>query len=198
MMKNIVLMGIKHCGKSTQARLLSQKLNCPMFDTDTEIENIYSKTAREIYAQEGEEAFKKAEKEACISVINKASQSQNGAVIATGGGICCNSEALNVLRKDSIFVFLMAQENLASDRIVRECNIDENGTLSNLPAYIAKKNPRTTDDVRDIFHDFYEERTRIYSGIADAAVRMDNAPKYVNMERIFNSIKGSLSTQPDL
>ena len=32
--KNIFLMGIKHCGKSTQARLLSKFYSCPAFDTD--------------------------------------------------------------------------------------------------------------------------------------------------------------------
>ena len=53
-------MGIKHCGKSTQARLLSRHYSVPSFDTDDLITEITGKTPREIYSSEGKEAFMKA------------------------------------------------------------------------------------------------------------------------------------------
>ena len=193
-MKNIVLMGIKHCGKSTQARIISEKLSCSSFDTDAVIEECMKKTPREIFSEQGEDAFKAAEAYACRFLMEKLASGNGaakGAVIATGGGICNNAEALEVLHKDSVFVFLVTEEKIAADRIVRECVTGENGRLSNLPAYIAKKNPRTLDDLRGIFHEFYEERVRIYSGIADVCVVMDRAPKNVNAEKIISALKKS-------
>ena len=192
-MSCIILMGIKHCGKSTQGRLLSEKLSVPFFDTDKIIEDELGMTAREIYATSGEEAFKNAEVQACSSVAEKinalSSDSVPKAVIATGGGICNNQKAIEVLHSLGKFVFLVAQEKIAADRIVREASVSDDGKLSNLPAYIAKKNPDTMDDVRALFHEFYEERVKIYSKLADVCVRMDNAPKYVNMQRIIAAVK---------
>ena len=190
----IVLMGIKHCGKSTQGRLLAEKLGVPFFDTDKIIEDETGMTAREIYATSGEEAFKKAEVQACSSVAEKIKVGDDNlssvtAVIATGGGICNNTNAIDVLRPLGKFVFLVAQEKTAADRIIREAKVSDDGKITNLPAYIAKKNPATMDDVRALFHEFYEERVSIYSKLADVCVRMDNAPKYVNMQRILAASK---------
>ena len=62
----IVLMGIKHCGKSTQANLLARHFSVPAFDTDDLILEMTGKTPRQIYTELGQEGFKKAEKEACL------------------------------------------------------------------------------------------------------------------------------------
>ena len=190
-MKSIILMGIKHCGKSTQGKLLSQKLDVPFYDTDSVIQEMTGKTPREIYTEGGETAFKKAEVEACLEVASRLKESN--AVIATGGGICNNPEALSVLHKLGTFVFLQSSEKVAADRICREARTDENGKLTNLPAYIAKDNPSTLAKVRELFHEFYEERVRLYAGIADISVRMDGpsgpCPKQVNTNRILASVK---------
>ena len=50
-MKTIVLMGIKHCGKSTQGKIISQKLGLPFYDTDDVITLLTGKTPREIYTE---------------------------------------------------------------------------------------------------------------------------------------------------
>lgn len=181
----IILMGIKHCGKSTQGRLLSERMKVPFFDTDKIIEDQMGMSAREIYTKLGEMAFKNAETQACQHIVDLGC---SDAVIATGGGICNNKPAIDVLRPLGTFVFLVAPEKIAADRIVREAVVQQDGKLANLPAYIAKKNPRDLNDVRAIFHDFYEERIKIYSDIADVNVVMDNAPKSENMERILSVI----------
>ena len=51
-MASIILMGIKHCGKSTQAALISKKLNMPKYDTDDVVEKLSGKTPRELYVQD--------------------------------------------------------------------------------------------------------------------------------------------------
>ena len=64
-MKSIILMGIKHCGKSTQAKLVAKELKMPVFDTDSLIEESTGFSPREIFSLKGEGAFKEAELEAC-------------------------------------------------------------------------------------------------------------------------------------
>lgn len=189
-MKSIILMGIKHCGKSTQGRLLAEKLSLPFYDTDSVISEMTGKSPRKIFTSGGESAFKLAETAACKEIEKKLEK--ENAVIATGGGICNNSEALALLHKLGTFVFLMSSEKVAADRICREAHTDENGKLTNLPAYIAKENPSNLQQVRAIFHDFYEERVRLYAGIADLSVKVDGTggpcPKPVNTKRILSAL----------
>ena len=187
--KTIALMGIKHCGKSTQGKILAKKMGAQFYDTDDVITEQTGKTPRQIYTESGEEGFKTAEKNACQFVAEKIMASQTAAVIATGGGICNNSCALLELKKVSTFVFLNSQEKIAAKRILSEVKIEEDGSLSNMPAYIAKKNPHSLQEVRSIFHEFFEERVRMYKGIADFSVTMKNATKSVNTEQILAVLK---------
>lgn len=183
-MDSIVLMGIKHCGKSSQARILGAQLGLDIYDTDSVIEDCTGKTPRGIYSAEGENAFKAAEVHACEVIREKIASSGKKAAIATGGGICNNPDAVEILKKIGTLVFLCTDEETAVQRIVREITMNPDGTMSNLPAYIAKKNPATVNDVKKIFHAFFEERTELYKKIADVTVRISNAPKKVNTNAI--------------
>lgn len=184
----IILMGIKHCGKTTQGRLLAEKLKADFYDTDVVIKEIKGKGAREIYKEEGKEAFMRAEKEACLFIKEKVQEKKEGAIIATGGGICGNKEALDLLKELGAFVFLQAPEKIAADRIMREATVMPDKSIANLPAYIADKKPSSLEEARRLFHDFYLERTSIYSSIADICVNLANATKEVNTKRILEAV----------
>lgn len=186
----VILMGIKHCGKSTQARLLSQRLGIASYDTDDIITDMTGKSPREIYQSGGKEAFKAAETAACRQLASRLSESGDQAVIATGGGICCNEEALSALRPLGRLVFLNAPEKAAADRIIREARELAQGGFENLPAYIAAKSPRTILEIRSIFHDFYMERTFLYSRAADITVDMGRAGKEENAAKIAALVAG--------
>ena len=183
-MASIVLMGIKHCGKSTQAKRLGAELGLENFDTDDLITEMTGATPREIYTKAGEEVFKAAEKNACDFLVAKIRNEKKDCVIATGGGICKNPDALESLRAVGRLVFLNSPENAAADRIVREIQTDSNGKMTGLPAYIANKNPKNVDEVRKIFHDFYVDRVKIYESLADVTVSMGNDSKAENTIKI--------------
>lgn len=189
-MNSIILLGIKHCGKSTQGKLLSKHFDCPFYDTDDEVTALTGKSPREIYTEQGKDAFIEAERQACEKLAEKITSSEGGAsVIATGGGICNNPAALEALHKIGKFVFLNADEKTAADRIVREIKYDGVGVMKNLPAYISKENPESVSDVRAIFHNFYEERQKIYKDLCDIEVNLNyNATKAENMEKILNAL----------
>lgn len=191
----LILTGIKHCGKSTQGRLLSKHFACPLYDTDDVIQEMTGKSPRKIWTEQGEEGFLAAETEACLRLEQSLAERTRPAapytaVIATGGGICRNERALEILHRLGVIVFLNADEKIAADRIVREAVVAKDGSLSNLPAYIAKENPKTLDDVRSIFHRFYEERTKKYSAICDLRVDLSPASPEANMHCILKVIRG--------
>ncbi|MDE6351504.1 MAG: hypothetical protein K2K67_10945 [Treponemataceae bacterium] len=189
MSKALILMGIKHCGKTTQGRLLSKHFACPFFDTDDIIQAQTGLPPRSIYAEQGEAAFLAAERSACEHLARLIAErtpaaKPHAAVIATGGGICKNSAAVAVLRTLGTLIFLDAPESTAADRIVREAVVAADGTISNLPAYIAKERPQTLDDVRAIFHRFYEERTKSYADLCAVRVPMTPATPEENMQAV--------------
>ncbi|WP_296091806.1 shikimate kinase [uncultured Treponema sp.] len=186
---SIILMGIKHCGKSTQGRIISKKLSVPFFDTDDVIFEMTGKTPRQIYTELGNEGFQEAEQKACLLLQEKINSSaKKNAVIATGGGICTNKKALDILKKIGTFVFLKTPERIASFRVLREISVAQDGTLSNVPAFIAKKNPRSIADAKKIFHDFFIERELIYEQLADVVIDMSGSSKEANAAKIIETV----------
>lgn len=190
---SIILMGIKHCGKSTQGRIISKKLSVPFFDTDDVIFEMTGKTPRQIYTELGNEGFQEAEEKACSFLLEKINSSvEKNAVIATGGGICGNKKALDVLKKIGTFVFLKTPERIASFRVLREISVAQDGTLLNVPAFIAKKNPRSIADAKKIFHDFFIERECIYEQLADVVIDMSSSSKEANAAKIIESVSSKV------
>lgn len=190
---SIILMGIKHCGKSTQGRIISKKLSVPFFDTDDVIFEMTGKTPRQIYTELGNEGFQEAEEKACLFLLEKINSSaEKNAVIATGGGICGNKKALDVLKKIGTFVFLKTPERIASFRVLREISVAQDGTLLNVPAFIAKKNPRSVADAKKIFHDFFIERECIYEQLADVVIDMSSSSKEANAAKIIESVSSKV------
>lgn len=190
---SIILMGIKHCGKSTQGRIISKKLSVPFFDTDDVIFEMIGKTPRQIYTELGNEGFQEAEEKACSFLLEKINSSaEKNAVIATGGGICGNKKALDVLKKIGTFVFLRTPERIASFRVLREISVAQDGTLLNVPAFIAKKNPRSVADAKKIFHDFFIEREYIYEQLADVVIDMSSSSKEANAAKIIESVSSKV------
>ena len=109
------------------------------------------------------------------------------AVIATGGGICQNEPAIAILKKLGTIVYLEVPEITAAGRIVREARFLPDGTIQNLPAYIANKNPADQKEVRAIFHDFYTERTKKYRSLADASVQAQGS-RSENTKKILSAL----------
>ena len=169
--KAIILLGIKHSGKSTQGKLLAKELNCPCLDVDDAIAKLFKKTAREIYTEKGPMGFMYAEEVACQKIAETYKNRQ--IIISTGGGICDNAPALLFLRPLGDFVYLQVDEL-------------PDGRWINLPAYIAIKNPKDEVTIRKLFHSFYEERSEAYKQIADVTVSANEKVKEDNTKLILS------------
>lgn len=100
-MKNIVLVGMPGCGKSTVGKALAKRLSRPFFDADEEIVKRAGKPIPEIFQAEGEAGFRKIETEVLFDLCR-----QSGAVIATGGGAVTVPKNHDILRQNSLVVFI--------------------------------------------------------------------------------------------
>ena len=85
-MENIVLIGMPGCGKSTVGKLLAQMTGKIFVDADEKIVELAGKSIPDIFAQDGEEVFRRLET-AALEQLGK----QSGLVIATGGGCVTKS-----------------------------------------------------------------------------------------------------------
>lgn len=99
--KNIALIGMPGCGKSTVGGSLAQAMKRPLVDIDGMIEAAAGKSIPEIFAEDGEGAFRQME-----THILGEEAAKSGIIIATGGGIVTRTENLDLLRQNSVIVYL--------------------------------------------------------------------------------------------
>jgi shikimate kinase len=108
--KNIVFIGMPGCGKSMIGKLVAEKLAIPFCDVDEYIEETEKKRIKDIFSK-GEASFRIIESKAIEEVSKTCPQ-----VISTGGGAVKIPENMEVLRKNSIVIFLNRPvENIVSD-----------------------------------------------------------------------------------
>ena len=99
-MRNIVLIGMPGCGKTKVGEELSRRLKVPLVDTDQLVELRQERTIPEIFAQDGEAAFRDMESDAARRAAGMA-----GVVIATGGGMVLREENMRMLAATGIIFF---------------------------------------------------------------------------------------------
>lgn len=158
--QNIVLCGIKHCGKTTIGKSLSGIMDMDLTDSDEEIVKTDGKnrTVREIFKTEGEEKFRKLEAE----VLTRLAADRQRRVIALGGG-ALNNPFLpeNIRKKLGFTVWLDVDDQIAFDRINAE----------GLPPFLAE-----AADPAQIFAEMNRSRREVFSRCADVKVVVNDTP----------------------
>ncbi|NLO49057.1 MAG: shikimate kinase [Clostridiales bacterium] len=100
-MQNIALIGMPGCGKSKTGLALASLLNRRFVDIDDRITTKAQKSIESIFRDDGELFFRNLEHQILADVSK-----QNGLVIATGGGVVTRKENRELLRQNSLVVFL--------------------------------------------------------------------------------------------
>ena len=98
----IILIGMPASGKTTVGRAVAQALSLPFHDCDREVERLTGRTIPEIFAAEGEEAFRAAESRALAALCT----AEAPCVIATGGGAVLSAENRRLLRRSGTVFWL--------------------------------------------------------------------------------------------
>jgi shikimate kinase len=110
-MRAIVLMGFMGTGKSEVGRRLAKRLGRAFTDTDQLVEQGAERTVREIFATEGEPAFRALERAAVADAARR------GGVIAVGGGAVLDPVNVEVLRAAGVLVLLTAPPDVIRARV---------------------------------------------------------------------------------
>lgn len=92
---NVSIIGMPGCGKSTVGAALAKQLGKKFVDLDAEIERRTGYTIPDIFAQEGEAAFRRYEADVLADIAKGNSQ-----VIACGGGVIKNPANSRALRQN--------------------------------------------------------------------------------------------------
>lgn len=144
-MKNIVLIGMPGCGKSTFGKRLAKKLGRKFYDADEVLEEREQRTIKDFFA-ESEDAFRAAETRTLAYLATL-----EGVVIATGGGAVKRAENMELMKRDGVVVFL--------DRKPEQI-------LGNIEG---DARPLLAADKQRIFK-LYEERIDLYRKYADKII----------------------------
>ncbi len=112
-MQRIFLIGYMGAGKTTLGRLLAQKMNLDFIDLDHFIEARYRKKISDLFAEKGEEEFRRLEQ----LVLAEVSCFEN-VIISTGGGTPCYADNMQVMLQSGVVVYLEASTEALLSRLV--------------------------------------------------------------------------------
>lgn len=106
----LALTGMMGSGKSTVARLLGRALGRRVVSTDAALVERFGKPIPEIFAQDGEPAFREAERQVVAALCGDL-------VVDLGGGAFCDPASAERLLGAGTVVFLDVSEGEASRRL---------------------------------------------------------------------------------
>ncbi|MBO6087468.1 shikimate kinase [bacterium] len=116
MKKNIVLVGMMGCGKTTVGEELAKTLSEYNYvDIDIEIEKSTQKKISEIFLKHGEPFFRMLETEKILKFSNLEKQ-----IISTGGGAFESEENRKNLMSNGVIIYLKTTPKTIFDRIKNE------------------------------------------------------------------------------
>ena len=102
----ITLTGFMGSGKTTVGRIVADALGCPFFDLDELVEKQARKSVAELFALDGEGAFRALEAAVLKKTVNKYAEST--VVLALGGGTLGNPESARLVSEKSLCIYLKA------------------------------------------------------------------------------------------
>lgn len=152
-MKNLVLIGLSGCGKSTIGRRLARRMRMPLLDTDAMIEKNSGRSIPDIFAEDGETGFRDME-----SACARQAAAGSGAVISTGGGMILREENMKALAENGLIVFIDRHPS----HILRSTSLGDRPLVQN---------------DRDRLFRLYAERIDLYRRYAHVTVFNNGGPR---------------------
>lgn len=149
-------------GKSTIGRLLAKELGLPFKDSDKEIEERTGASIPLIFDVEGEAGFRDREQ----AVIEELTQ--QGLVLATGGGAILRAENRQAMRNNAEVIYLHASVEHQLARTAR----DRNRPLLQ------------TDNPAQVLADLLAIRDPLYREVATLVIETDTRPPRMVVQEI--------------
>ena len=128
-------------------------MRCDLLDTDAVLEAREGRTVRDIFATDGEEAFRKIESEVLSELLSRPGAS----VIAAAGGVVLRQENRDALRLSGArVIWLSADPGMLAERVKGGVH-----------------RPLLDADPEGILRRMYEQREALYREVADVIVTVD-------------------------
>jgi shikimate kinase len=160
---NVVLLGMKHCGKSTVGRALAARRGASFYDTDELVEQLHARqfgqrlTFREIYRQRGAAFVENLEADAVAQLARQLADTGESAVVALGGRTPLNPLAADDVGRLGSAVWLDVEPEELLRRIL----------AGGVPAFLDPADPEGS------FYELYDQRRPGYDAAADVTVNLD-------------------------
>lgn len=113
-MQRIFLIGYMGAGKTTLGKVLAQVMNLTFLDLDNFIEEHYHRTISQIFAEVGEDGFRRMEHDALV----EASKFED-VVISLGGGTPCFMGNMQIVNNAGISIYLKPSEEVLLRRLIK-------------------------------------------------------------------------------
>ena len=162
-MSNIILIGFMGCGKSSIGRFMARN-GYRLVDTDSVIEKDAGRTIKEIFADEGEEYFRRKETDILMELIQR---EEDNLVVAVGGGLPMHARNRALIHKLGVVVDTLAWRL-------------RNDTVRPL---LQTGNPRQK------IAELMEKRSSTYEGTADVIIDTDGC----SYEKVYSKIKEKIN-----
>jgi shikimate kinase len=160
---NVILIGLKHCGKSTLGRRLAKELGVAFVDTDALVcrlreqrtgENV---SIREVFRAVGEQGFAELERQAVGELTWQLEEERREAVIALGGRTAMQKELHPALKQLGTVVYLQVDVEVLLARVL----------AGGVPPFLDPDNPQES------FRAICRDRNQVYESLADVIVDLD-------------------------
>ncbi|MDR1867649.1 MAG: AAA family ATPase [Treponema sp.] len=168
------MVGPKHVGKTRVGHALAEHCNGTFIDLDAVIERYTGKSPRQLY-RESVQTFQRSEAETLELVLQEHTKPDTVYVLATGGGIADNKEALKIVQtKDICCVYLSVSADTAWNRIAAE---------PELPAFLQ------TESAQEQHRQLHERRATVYASIAQLIINAEQKSPMELAEYIANKLR---------
>ncbi len=161
--ERIALIGSMASGKSKIGRNIAEKLGFDFVDMDDIIVSREGKSINDIFNTEGEDYFRKVEKELLKELVQK-----DKIVISTGGGIVKNDENIKLLKNNCWNILLYASPEVRSSRI-----------------NVAKRPLLKGKNVKAIMETLFSERKDKYFKASDVIINRNDNDLVKDIELIY-------------
>ena len=176
---NVVLIGMKHCGKSTVGVALAERWGCAFHDVDRMIEATHAcagereQSVREMFREHGEDHFRQIEGQVVCDLYLNLNRPGNAGVVALGGRTATNRSVADLLGGIGLVVFLDPDPSELWARVER----------GGLPPFVEGEDPAAA------FAALCAERRPQYERIADLVVKLDRLGVDEALEKLVRSIE---------
>ncbi len=148
---HVVLVGLMGTGKSTIGKRLAKSLRRPFLDSDALIENRTGRSVRQIFADDGEDAFRAVEQRVLRDALNE----NVPAVIAAAGGVVLDASNRAAINEKSWTIWLQCDPAVLAKRVASGTHRpllddDPEGTLTEMSTVRADLYAEVADVVLDV------------------------------------------------